>query len=101
MNFWLEYGGHCLWSSNPESNAKYGYAVNHENLPLSAETHNILDALEQEYQTSLDWEYPPNPSPWTDEHKKDFIRRANEAYHRIVAELGENYEVVNRLDLCL
>ena len=101
LEFWFEHGGSCLWSSNEESNKEYGYAVNTQKLPLSELTRKNISDLECEYHSYLNWEYPPDPSPWTEEHKRDFLRRATNVYHKIVNELGENYEVINKLDSCI
>ena len=53
----------------------------------------------EEYQTYLNWEYPPDPSPWTEEHKADFRKRAKEGYDRFVKEVGPDFIVENRVDV--
>jgi hypothetical protein len=57
--------------------------------------------IEDEYRGYLDWDYPPNPSPWTQKQKQDFKKRANLAYRKLTTELGSDYEVINELDRCV
>lgn len=101
LKFWFEHGGICFWSMNDIAHDKYGYPIETSMLPISEALIKRFDELEEEYSTYLDWEYPLNPSPWTEEHKKDFIRRATEAYNNICRELGENYIVENIVASCV
>jgi hypothetical protein len=95
IKYWFEHGGICLWGMNEAAQTDYEYAIRNDRLPVSRETVEMLDALEAEYVTYLDWECPQNPSPWTQEHKDNFIIRANKAYERLCLELGENYMIEN------
>lgn len=101
LKFWFEHGGICIWAANDKSKAEYGYAINNDLLPISGELVSLLNSLEEEYHTYLDWEYPPNPSPWSTENKNDFIVRATEAYNNLCKELGESYIVENYVTHCV
>lgn len=61
---------------------------------------SLFNSLEDEYYTYLDWEYPPNPSPWSEDHKKGFIDRAIVAYNNLCKELGEIYIIKNDVASC-
>ena len=100
LKYWFEYGGICLWSVNDSAKNKFGYAIDNDKLPVSKSLINELYALEEEYQSSLDWEYPPDPSPWTLEQKQDFKNRANLTYLKLLSELGSDFEVINEIDNC-
>jgi hypothetical protein len=100
IKYWFEYGGFCLWAVNDNAENKYGYAINNNKLPISKSLIDELYALEEEYQSSLNWEYPPDPSPWTLEQKQDFTYRANAAYLKLLSELGNDFEVINEIDNC-
>ena len=95
LRFWFEHGGYCLWGMNDNAEKEYGYAIKNETLPISENLINELNSLNDEYATYLDWDEPQNPSPWTEEHKVDFLNRATVAYKKLKCELGSDYEVIN------
>jgi hypothetical protein len=101
LKYWFEHGGICLWSANDNARSKYNYPIDNDRLPISNELIDELYALEEEYHSYLNWEYPPDPSPWTAEQKQDFLYRANIAYLKLVSELGSDYEVINQIDKCV
>lgn len=100
IRFWFENGGICLWSINQNAKDKYGYAIENNMLPISLELVKRINELEEEYSSYLDWDYPSNPSPWTKEHKQDFINRATDVYNDLCRELGNNYKVINEVSYC-
>lgn len=83
LKFWFEHGGICIWATNDKAKAEYGYAINNNSLSISNELINLFNSLEDEYYTYLYWNYPPNLSPWSKEHKDDFAYRATEAYNKL------------------
>ena len=101
LKFWFEHGGTCLWAKNDLAIKKFGYALNNEDLPISLELIVELNELEKQYQTCLDWKCPSSPSPWTSRQKENFQRAANEAYRKLVVELGEEYLIHNALVECI
>lgn len=101
LKYWFEHGGTCIWSMNDDARNKFGYAINNEELPISKTLVNELYALETEYHSYLDWDYPPSPSPWTEEQKNDFTNRANDLYIKLKLELGSNFEIINEIDSCV
>lgn len=100
IRFWFEHGGICLWSVNEKARDRYDCAIETSELPISLELVARLDELEDEYHSYLDWDYPPNPSPWTEEHKQDFVKRATEVYEILCRELGNEYEIINDVSSC-
>lgn len=101
LKYWFEHGGICLWSANDNARNKYDYPIDNRELPISKNLIDELYALEEEYHDYLDWNYPPDPSPWSEEQKQDFKNRANIAYHKLVTELGSDFEVINQIDECV
>lgn len=101
LKFWFEHAGICIWGANEAAKEKYGYAIETALLPLSQSLIGKVNQLEDEYHTYLDWEYPPNPSPWTEEHKQDFIKRATEVFLLLCKELGTDYVVENAVNSCV
>lgn len=80
---------------------KLGYAIKIVYLPISHSLIETLNKLEEEYHSYLDWNYPPNSSPWTEEHEQDFIIRATNAYEKLCKKLGETCEVENEVTSCV
>lgn len=97
----VEHGGTCLWSVNDLAKSKFDYAIANEKLPISKPLIEELYSLEEEYHGYLDWEYPPNPSLWTENQKSYFRNRANDAYLKLLSELGNDFEVINDIDRCV
>ena len=95
LQFFFEYGGYCLWAGDKLTEAKFGYPIANEKLPISQGLVNELYSLEKEFQTILNWDNPAAPSPWTEEHKCNFAKRARDAFERLVIELGADFEVKN------
>lgn len=97
IRFFFEYGcvGDCLWCGNDAAYNKFDVGpISFDKLNLSKKLQDDFTRLSDEFQSSLDWEYPPDPSPWTKEHWQDFNARAKEAYKRLVSELGSDFEVI-------
>jgi len=101
LHFWFEHGGFCIWGKNDKAKRKYGYAIKNDTLPISIDLLTELNDLQEEYATYLDWNYPPNPSPWTKEHKEDFLSRANLVYEKLANELGSDFVIENRVSQCV
>ncbi len=97
LRFWFECGGECLWGMNDLAKEKYGYPIDLESLGLSDELINELTLLGEEYVTYYNWDCPSDPSPWTEEHKNDFIDRTNKAYDKLKDELGEDFIITNEV----
>jgi hypothetical protein len=45
------------------------------------------------HDTALDWDYPPDPSPWTDEERARFSQAAARILLRIQGELGDGFRI--------
>lgn len=101
LRYWFEHGGICLWSVNDNAKIKFGYPIDNDKLPIPKDLVDELYALEEEYHGYLDWDYPPNPSPWTSVQKHVFKNRANVAYFKLLSELGNDFEVINEIDKCV
>ncbi len=97
LRFWFEFGGVCLWGMNEAAKNKFGYAIGPESLPISKALIDKLDQMQDEYATFIDWDDPAKPTEWTQDHMRDFLRRADEIYEKIKIELGPEYEVTNEV----
>ena len=95
LRFFFEYGHGCLWTVGEESWNTFGNPANLEKLHLSESLRNKLQQLEEKFQTSLNWDYPPDPSPWRQDVCDAFNAEVVETFDEIVKELGAEFEVVN------
>lgn len=85
-----------LWPDDVDS--PYGSPCELERLPVSTATREELAGLCEWYQSSIDWEYPPGPSPWTEEQSVLFRRQADAALDALHRELGGDWVVEDRRD---
>ena len=90
LRFSFDYGGFCLWANDG--------AIEPNALPISQELIDEINSLCDEFDTSLDWEYPPDPSPWTKEEWYDFFKRSKLIYEKLEKELGADYELISELE---
>ncbi|MFE2288672.1 hypothetical protein ACFXDJ_31460 [Streptomyces sp. NPDC059443] len=100
LRFFFEVGAHTpLWPGppgDPELDSPYGYPCELERLPISSDIQAELARLADWYYSSLDWEYPPNPSPWPKEQQELFTRQADAALEILRRELGDAWTVEDR-----
>ncbi|MFD6423871.1 hypothetical protein [Streptomyces sp. NPDC060198] len=97
LRFFFEYGVDTpLWpgpSGMPDLDSPYGYPSDPGNLPLTPGTSHELTRLADLYQSSLDWNHPAGPSPWTHEQQESFRREADRGLETLRRELGDDWTV--------
>ncbi|WP_409057106.1 hypothetical protein [Streptomyces sp. SYP-A7185] len=92
LRFFFEAGVDTpLWPQDMDS--PYGYPCELDRLPISPPLRAELARLAETYQSSIDWEYPPNPSPWSAEEHQRFTRQAHAALDGLRRELGHGWVV--------
>ncbi|MFD9408707.1 hypothetical protein ACFWBN_17055 [Streptomyces sp. NPDC059989] len=88
-----------LWpgpQGDPDLDSPYGYPCELERLPISLATRAELVRLCEWYETSIDWDYPPGPSPWPEEQWELFRQQADTALADLRRELGDAWTVEDR-----
>jgi hypothetical protein len=90
--------GVCLWAADDEAKRAFGYRVELEQLPLSQEVLELGEQLIILFDTSIDWRYPPRPSPWSSVEQESFRVASQQFYKRLVSELGKRFEIVDETD---
>ena len=85
----------CLWAADDAARERFGYAVEYEDLQLPDATVEKALQLASWFETSIDWSYPADPSPWCEDERQRFILACNDFYQTIVEALGPDYEVIN------
>jgi hypothetical protein len=93
LRLMFEWGGGCLWCGNEAARAKFDVGPVEDLLLLSPETHRRLDELSVWHDQALNWDYPPDPGPWSPEEYERFDQAANELLMAVKDELGPEYEV--------
>lgn len=93
LRLMFEWGGGSLWCGDQAALDAFGVGHVEDALPLSAETLGRLEELSAWHDTSLDWDDPAGPGPWTPGEYEDFERAAAEVLEIVRAELGPDFRV--------
>jgi hypothetical protein len=99
LRFFFEWGGGCLWAGDAAADTAFGPGpldTAGSRLPLSAETVRRCGELAVWHDTSLNRAYPLDPGPWRQAECDRFNEAAGYLLATIRAELGEQFEVINR-----
>ncbi|WP_328618329.1 hypothetical protein OHS18_21935 [Amycolatopsis sp. NBC_00355] len=85
MRFFFDAGsGAVLWADVGPADL--------DRLPISAGLRADLDSLVEQYDESLNWDYPPDPGPWREARCRRFNADVRAALARLRRELGEDVE---------
>ena len=102
MSFVVRYffdpgSGVCLWAKNKEAREKYGYSIDHWELPLSENTKRWLQFLVAWFDTSIDWSAPSDTDDfWSTGEVERFKSASNKGYELLKKELPhELYEIID------
>jgi len=90
----FEWGGGCLWCGNKNARDRFGVGPIEEKLLLTEPTRLELNSLSGWHDKSLNWQYPPDPGPWSSEEHARFEAATLSIQHRLQNELGPEFEVV-------
>lgn len=90
----FEWGGGALWCGNDAALARFSVGSIEEKLLLSPTTLERLGEMTRWHDTALNWDYPPDPGPWTVADYKKFDDAAEALLGAIQQELGAGFEVI-------
>jgi hypothetical protein len=97
LRFFFDAGaGICLWALNDSARVRFDYAIDAKDLPLPENTWRRLLYLCYWYDTSIDWNYPPDPSLWDEAERKRFNREAQKLLALMREQLGPEFEIVDK-----
>ena len=85
--------GTLLWATEPADQEVWGYAIDLERLPISRTLLAELDDLLTRYDSSLNWDYPPDPGPWREARCREFNDAARRALAGLREELGPEWRI--------
>ncbi len=95
LRFFFDAGsGVCLWSGNAAARGRYGIAIAPAQLPLPEATQQEMTRLIAWYDTSLDWEHPTGPTPWSPAERAQFEAAARALLAQLREQLGPTFVVV-------
>jgi hypothetical protein len=87
--------GVCLWSGDELTEKQFDLPVDPKSLGLTDNLFRRMLYLVAWFDTSIDWDYPPDPSPWSKEELLSFTD-ANQKFLRDLRQhLGTNYEILD------
>ncbi|MFC5750537.1 hypothetical protein [Actinomadura rugatobispora] len=85
--------GGVLWAITPEDRDVWGYPVDLDRLPISRPLREELESLVARYDTSFNWDYPPDPGPWREGEWRQFNEAVRQALGRLRTELGPAWQI--------
>ncbi len=85
--------GICLWSENDLARDRFGYPVELDSLELTSSVKAQAEELIVWFDTSIDWNYPPAPSPWSDMERERFQVAAASLLSSLQECLGAGFEI--------
>jgi hypothetical protein len=94
LRLMFEWGGGCLWCGNDAARDRFDVGLIEDRLPLSQQTRRRLQELSAWHDGALNWDYPPDPSPWSSAERERFEQAAGDVRAVVRAELGPGFEVV-------
>lgn len=92
--------GVCLWAADEDARGAFGYAIAFADLPLTEELRERGEALLARYDSSLCWDDPTAPSPWSDQQHEAFVLHAQQFLHELRVYLGESVEIIDDIGAC-
>jgi hypothetical protein len=93
LKLMFEWGGGTIWCDDDEARDEFGFGPVEERLPLSAATRKRLGEMTVWQDTSLDWDDPPKPSPWTEEERSRFDQAAAQMLETVQRELEDGFVI--------
>jgi hypothetical protein len=85
--------GVCLWSANDATREKFGYPVQLQDLQLPENLFREALHIMAWYDMSLDWSYPPNPSPWSEQERARFNEASQHLLLKLRQHLGPVFDI--------
>jgi hypothetical protein len=97
LRYSLEPGaGVCLWSNDAITDATFGCAVDLDSVPITPLLRERGEALMARFDTSIDWNYPPDPSPWSTQERARFEADSDDFLGALRSSLSGKFVITQR-----
>ena len=93
--FFDDGGAGWLWAANDETEARFGYPIDHHNIGLPDAITEELDRLAEWHVTALNWDYPPDPGPWREPECVAFNAAVATVLRQLRAALASDWEIID------
>ena len=87
--------GICLWPCNEEGYQEFAYTGDARELPLPENTWRRVHYVTAWWDTCIDWNYPPDPSPWDEAERQRFNAEARKLLAMLREQLGPDFEIMD------
>ncbi len=87
--------GICLWSANDAAREKFDYPVQLQDLGLPENLLRKALYVMAWFDTSLDWNYPSDPSPWSENERARFHETSQVLLSMLRQQLGSEFEILD------
>lgn len=99
VRFFFDAGsGGLLWADSDPARRRWGQPVDLLRLPISPALRDELMRLVGQYDSSLNWDYPPDPGPWRQAECERFNRAVRGALVSLRKELGPQWEIADEFE---
>ncbi|MGA8115345.1 MAG: hypothetical protein WCA46_16905 [Actinocatenispora sp.] len=85
--------GGVLWTDSDGDRQRYGHPVEFTLLPVSQALRGGFGRLVEQYDRSLNWDYPPDPGPWREPECARFNQAVRRALRDLRDELGADWVI--------
>jgi hypothetical protein len=82
-----------LWSANDPARERFGYPVELSELPIPDDLRHDLRLAGERFETSVDWDNPAGPSPWSKEDSEQFTELTDRLLDQLRVALGPSFEI--------
>jgi hypothetical protein len=93
LKLMFEWGGGTIWCDNDQARDKFDVGPVEGKLNLSKQTLDDLEKLTVLHDSALNWEYPPDPSPWSPTQFEAFDIEALDILNIVKNELGSVFDI--------
>lgn len=96
LRYFFDFGsGICLWAVNDAATERFGYQVHSSKLPITSNLMYRIEFVLAWYDTFLDWDNPPQKSPWWVAEGAQFKLVAQDLFDLLQKQLGAEFEIVD------
>lgn len=93
LKLMFEWGGGTVWGNSTHTSNTFGVGPIEDVLPIGNVLKQTLADMTEWHDTALNWDYPPDPSPWPSSEFERFEKVVEDVLSKLRLELGPEYQV--------